>query len=450
MPVSSSDLLGVSERGRERPAAGNRSAYRQSRNGIVTSRHTRGRRSTGRDSSGRPGRRVRSVRGSARRASSRCCGRPVGSVSVVRARVDAEVVVQRGEDVLVVHRPRRRPSPPRRSVAPITWPTLHAAAGQQGRADRGQWSRPPSLLIRGVRPNSPQTTIDTSSSMPRSSRSVTRACRRVIDDRQQLPHPREVLRVRVEVAERHADAAHAGLDQPAGQQQLPGRGAVLAGVEAVGVGVDGAACSGRAPARGSLLRSRASANRPEVRMLTACWVKRSIASIVPLASRSRRTSSKPASSRVAVVQPLGGRARPRASAGRCGWPRGRPAPSSSRLRVRGRTSSRCRAGTGCTSGRGSRAGRCCGPAAGPASGPRTAGTGSRGEPRSLATTEPSAGRPPSDCRSLAGNPDWHWKASCAPAEPTSERMKANLVGDAGQLRHQLADAACRGPSWRSA
>src|ERR1700746_2464771 len=39
----------------------------------------------------------------------------------------------------------------------------------------GQWSRPASLLIFGVRPNSPSAITNTSSCKPRSQRSVTRA-----------------------------------------------------------------------------------------------------------------------------------------------------------------------------------------------------------------------------------------------------------------------------------
>ena len=55
-----------------------------------------------------------------------------------------------------------------------------------------------------------------------------------------------------------------------------------------------------------------------------------------------------------------------------------------------------------------------------------AGTGSSAVPSNFPRTQPTAGRPPTDASSLARNPDWHWKASCSPAEPTSERRNANL------------------------
>ena len=58
---------------------------------------------------------------------------------------------------------------------------------------------------------------------------------------------------------------------------------------------------------------------------------------------------------------------------------------------------------------------------------------SAAEPRSLLTTEPIAGRPPSDCRSLKSNPDMHWKASCRLAEPTSERIHTSLWAIAASL-----------------
>ena len=52
-----------------------------------------------------------------------------------------------------------------------------------------------------------------------------------------------------------------------------------------------------------------------------------------------------------------------------------------------------------------------------------AGAGSVTLPSNLLTTQPTAGLPPMLAMSLFLKPLWHWKASCAPAEPTSERMK---------------------------
>ena len=53
----------------------------------------------------------------------------------------------------------------------------------------------------------------------------------LVDDRGHLPHSREVLGVRVEVADRQADHADSGFDQPAGQQKLQRTLGTLAGHE---------------------------------------------------------------------------------------------------------------------------------------------------------------------------------------------------------------------------
>ena len=111
---------------------------------------------------------------------------------------------------------------------------LHAAAGEQGAADScGQWSRPASLLMRGVRPNSPQTTTETSLSRPRSCRSSTRAETRLVEQRHVLAALDEVLAVRPCQSQRlkfSVTHAGAGLDQPAGEAEVAdhARGAVVA------------------------------------------------------------------------------------------------------------------------------------------------------------------------------------------------------------------------------
>ena len=43
------------------------------------------------------------------------------------------------------------------SVAPMAWPIFRPPPARTTDMAPGQWSRPASLLIRGVRPNSPQT-----------------------------------------------------------------------------------------------------------------------------------------------------------------------------------------------------------------------------------------------------------------------------------------------------
>ena len=61
------------------------------------------------------------------------------------------------------------------------------------------------------------------------------------------------------------------------------------------------------------------------------------------------------------------------------------------------------------------------------------GAASAAEPCSLPTTQPIAGRPPRFARLFASKPLWHWKASCTPAAPTSERMKTSLSAAAANL-----------------
>ncbi len=82
----------------------------------------------------------------------------------------------------------------------------------------GQWSRPPVRLILGVRPNSPQqsTTVRSSAFLRfRSRSSAANAGSRILTLRAMN---RVVVDVGVPAIERHLDAAHADLDQPAGGQ----------------------------------------------------------------------------------------------------------------------------------------------------------------------------------------------------------------------------------------
>ena len=61
------------------------------------------------------------------------------------------------------------------------------------------------------------------------------------------------------------------------------------------------------------------------------------------------------------------------------------------------------------------------------------GAVSRALPSSLFTTDPIAGRPPTFTGSFSVKPDWHWKASCLPSAPTSERRKTYLPAFAASL-----------------
>jgi hypothetical protein len=67
--------------------------------------------------------------------------------------------------------------PPVRSVLPMTCPVRIPPPARIAQLTCGQWSRPDPLLIVGVRPNSPHAITVTSSSIPRTSRSSTRAVR---------------------------------------------------------------------------------------------------------------------------------------------------------------------------------------------------------------------------------------------------------------------------------
>ena len=60
-------------------------------------------------------------------------------------------------------------------VAPRTWPERIPPPAIKAPPTRGQWSLPASPLMRGERPNSPQTTMETSSIRPLAVRSSTRA-----------------------------------------------------------------------------------------------------------------------------------------------------------------------------------------------------------------------------------------------------------------------------------
>ena len=83
-----------------------------------------------------------------------------------------------------------------------------------------QWSRPACLLIVGVRPNSPNIITSVSSQHAALGQVVEQGADGLIDDRQVLAQPLEVVGVRVP-ADRlvDGDEAHARLDQPPGQQQ---------------------------------------------------------------------------------------------------------------------------------------------------------------------------------------------------------------------------------------
>ena len=101
----------------------------------------------------------------------------------------------------------------------------------------GQWSRPLEPLIRGVRPNSPQTSTRTRSARPRSCRSSTRAGHGGVERRELAAAAREDLAVMVPAVLDDRDERHARLDEPARQQaRLPDPGPAVAVVRREGLG----------------------------------------------------------------------------------------------------------------------------------------------------------------------------------------------------------------------
>ena len=85
---------------------------------------------------------------------------------------------------------------------------------------RAQWSRPASLLILGVRPNSPQTTTVTSLVQAAGVDVLDQGRDPLVEQRQVLAEPAEVLAVRIPESVGDRDAPRPGLDQSAGDQEL--------------------------------------------------------------------------------------------------------------------------------------------------------------------------------------------------------------------------------------
>ncbi len=83
----------------------------------------------------------------------------------------------------------------------------------------GQWSRPASLLILGVRPNSLETMTTVRLSSPVRSRSRIKAANAWSNGRHLAVHAGDDLGVHVPAAVVDGDEPHAGGDQPAGHQQ---------------------------------------------------------------------------------------------------------------------------------------------------------------------------------------------------------------------------------------
>ncbi len=102
----------------------------------------------------------------------------------------------------------------------MAWPIFRPPPAYRIDMAPGQWSRPASLLIFGVRPNSPNAITSTSSCRPRSYRSVTRAATAWSNFGSSLVlSSLEVVGVRVPAAAGlDGHEGDARLDQPARQQ----------------------------------------------------------------------------------------------------------------------------------------------------------------------------------------------------------------------------------------
>ena len=148
-----------------------------------------------------------------------------------RKRVQADVVIQRCEDFLELNRTPRGQAGDCGRFAPMTWPVFMPPPARRAHDSCGQWSRPSVLLMRGVRPNSPQTTTETSFSRPRACKSSTSAETAGVEQRHVAAAFDEVLAVRavpVPAAEVQRHHAGAGFDQPARDAEVAdhARGAV--------------------------------------------------------------------------------------------------------------------------------------------------------------------------------------------------------------------------------
>ena len=114
-----------------------------------------------------------------------------------RVHVDSQPVIERGEHLLENGRAGPGRVRPSRFVEPITCPVRIPPPARIPQATCGQWSRPPIGLIRGVRPNSPQTTTETSLSRPRLRADPRRAGRHsLVEHRQVVAGILEVRAVR--------------------------------------------------------------------------------------------------------------------------------------------------------------------------------------------------------------------------------------------------------------
>ena len=102
----------------------------------------------------------------------------------------------------------------------MTWPVRMPPPASRAKFTGGQWSRPAFLLILGVRPNSPQTTTETSLSSPRWYRSSTSADRAMSSLGMRGCIVSKLLTVRVPAAERDRHDPRTRLDQPPGHQEV--------------------------------------------------------------------------------------------------------------------------------------------------------------------------------------------------------------------------------------
>ena len=162
-------------------------------------------------------------------------GRPPGPVlERDRSGIDPQVVIDRRGDILRADRPVDDVLAAA-LLRPITWPIRIDPQPIRTLKVLPQWSRPASLFIRGVRPNSPIATTSVESYSPRCDQVVDQGRDGPVQRRDQLPGPvlGLELRRRAVVVPGHAVDRHerrARLDQPSGQE-----GALAEGVPAVAV-----------------------------------------------------------------------------------------------------------------------------------------------------------------------------------------------------------------------
>ena len=181
-------------------------------------------------------------------------GRPSGVIELL-VRVDAQRLVDGAGHVGRRHRPPRRRRRPACRSRRARGRRLTPAPANSSDAAGPQWSRPASLLIFGVRPNSPIAQHQRVGQQAAAVHVLDQGREALVELGQLLVQALEDLGVMVPAAVVDGDEAHAALDQPPGQQAALAEGvAAVAVAQLVALLLDGEGARGP--------RSTGSSTRP--------------------------------------------------------------------------------------------------------------------------------------------------------------------------------------------